>query len=247
MSQAVPSVVITGASGDVGSATAHAFAAAGYRVVAGYRSRKADADALVGALPGTGHLAAHVDVTDRTSLEALRDLVEHHIGSLDVLVNNAGFTEYVAHDDLDGLSDDLFDRIFQTNTRGAFAASRALLPLLKRNTDGLIVHLSSIAGLTGQGSNVAYCASKAALDSMTRSLARALAPDVRVVSVAPGLIDGPYAENLDPTYVEDQRRGTPLGRLASSSDVAAAILSVARDLTFSTGCIIPVDGGRPLA
>ena len=247
MSEGPPAVVITGASGDVGSATAHAFAKAGYRVVAGYRSQQAAAQTLVEALPGSGHSAVHVDVTDRVSLDALRDHVEGDIGALDVLVNNAGFTEYVPHDDLDGLSDDLFDRIFQTNTRGAFAASRALMPLLKREPGGLIVHLSSIAGITGQGSNVAYCASKAALDSVTRSLARALAPDVRVVSVAPGLIDGPYAENLDPSYVEAQRQGTPLGRLASSTDVAAAILSVARDLTFSTGCIIPVDGGRPVA
>jgi len=243
---APPVAVVTGATGDVGRATAHAFAVEGYRVVVGYRRDATAAADLASSLPGTGHDPVHVDVTDAASLAALRRYVEAEVGAVHVLVNNAGVTRYIPHDDLDGLDDALFDRIFATNVRGAFATTRALLPALRRDGPGLVVHVSSIAARTGQGSNVAYCASKAALDSMTRSLARALAPDVRVVSVAPGLIDGPYADALDPAFVDAHRRATPLGRLATSADVASAILAVARDLTFSTGDVLPVDGGRPL-
>jgi len=96
------------------------------------------------------------------------------------------------------------------------------------------------------GSNVAYCASKAALNSMTMSLARALAPQIRVVAVSPGWVMGEYAKRADPAYLQEQIQKTPLGRLATAQDVAAAVLTVATRLNFSSGCIIPVDGGRPL-
>ena len=107
-----------------------------------------------------------------------------------MLVNNAGVTRPVPHDDLDALDDELIDHIFQVNWRGAFATVRALRPLLAAGAGGVVVNISSVAGQTGLGSNIAYCASKAAMDSMTRSLARALAPQIRVVSVAPGWVEG---------------------------------------------------------
>ena len=144
------------------------------------------------------------------------------------------------------LDDELVDSIFRVNVRGALAAARAFKPLLLRSNDGLIVNISSIAGRTGVGSNVAYCASKAALDSVTRSLARALAPNIRVVSVSPGWVLGDYAKRMPPEVLEEQVAKTPLGRVATADDVARAVLAVASSLTFSTGCVIPVDGGRPL-
>ncbi|MCB0186351.1 MAG: SDR family oxidoreductase, partial [Caldilineaceae bacterium] len=167
-------------------------------------------------------------------------------GRLDLLVNNAGITRPVPHADLDGLDDEWIDRIFQTNVRGAFAAIRAFQPLLMRSDAGLVINISSIAGRTGVGSNVAYCASKAAMDSLTRSLARALAPEIRVVSVAPGWVWGDYAARFPEAYIQEQIAKTPLGRIAQPEDVAEAVYAVATQLTFSTGCIIPVDGGRPL-
>jgi 3-oxoacyl-[acyl-carrier protein] reductase len=112
--------------------------------------------------------------------------------------------------------------------------------------DSLIVNISSVAARTGLGSNVAYCASKAALDSVTRSLARALAPRIRVVSVSPGWVLGEYAKKMPAELLETQRSKTPLARLASADDVAKAVVAVASSLAFSTGCIIPVDGGREL-
>jgi 3-oxoacyl-[acyl-carrier protein] reductase len=109
-----------------------------------------------------------------------------------------------------------------------------------------IINISSIAGIYGIGSNVAYCASKAALDSMTRSLARALAPAIRVVSVSPGFVEGEYTKTFDPAFLQNQLDNTPLNRFAMGQDVANAVFAVATQLTFSTGNIITVDGGRLL-
>jgi 3-oxoacyl-[acyl-carrier protein] reductase len=166
-----------------------------------------------------------------------------------VLVNCAGITRFVPHGDLDGLDDALIDDILTTNVRGSFAALRALLPLLKASTQpggGVAVNISSIAARTAMGSNIMYCASKAAVDNMTQSLARALAPAVRVISVSPGLVDTEFVKSLDPTWREEQAARTPLGRLAAPAEVAAAVVAAVRDLTFTTGCILAVDGGRPL-
>jgi 3-oxoacyl-[acyl-carrier protein] reductase len=185
-------------------------------------------------------------VTDRTALAAMAQQVADHYGKLDLLVNNAGITRPVPHADLAGLDDALFDQIMQTNVRGAFACVRAFQDLLMAGAGGTVINLSSIAGRTGVGSNVAYCASKAAMDSLTRSLARALAPQIRVVSVAPGWVWGEYAARMDEAYIQQQIDKTPLGRIAQPEDVAEAVFAVATQLTFSTGCIIPVDGGRPL-
>jgi 3-oxoacyl-[acyl-carrier protein] reductase len=110
----------------------------------------------------------------------------------------------------------------------------------------VVVNISSIAARTAMGSNVMYCASKAALDNMTLSLARALAPAVRVVSVSPGLVDTEFVKSLDAQWRDSQSARTPLGRLALPEEVAAAVMTAVRSLTFSTGCILAVDGGRPL-
>ena len=188
-----------------------------------------------------------LSVGDSRSARTLAEEVKERYGRLDLLVNNAGVTRYVAHDDLDGLDDDLIDQIFRVNWRGAFACIRAFKDLLMDGDGGLVVNISSVAGTTGEGSNVAYCASKAALDSMTRSLARALAPQIRVVSVAPGLVEGDYAQKLDPAWRQAQIERTPLHRLAEAEDVANAVLALATLLPFTTGDIIHVDGGRPLS
>jgi 3-oxoacyl-[acyl-carrier protein] reductase len=123
---------------------------------------------------------------------------------------------------------------------------RALRPLLATHGDGLIVNVSSIAAVTAMGSNVMYCASKAAVDNMTRSLARALAPAIRVASVAPGLSDTEFVKALDQEWRDEQALRTPLRRLASPREVALAVVALATHLRFTTGAVIPVDGGRPL-
>lgn len=242
--------VVTGGAGGIGSAVCRTLAEAGFRVVVGYGRSPEKADALAGELPGGRHLALAADVTDSDGLALLAGAVERELGGCDVLVNAAGITRFVPHADLDALDDELIDGILRTNVRGAIAAVRALRPLLDQSArpgGGVVVNVSSIAAVTGQGSNVAYCASKAALDSVTRSLARALAPTIRVVSVSPGVVDTGFIRSLDPAWREEQLARTPLGRFASPEEVAAAILAVVRDLTFTTGGVVAVDGGRPLS
>lgn len=238
--------VVTGAGGGIGSAICKRLAAAGARVVLTYTKDPANTSALMQTLAGTGHLAVQTQVDDSASCKRLADTVLNNFGALDLLVNCAGITTPVKHDDLEGLTDEWIDRIFNVNVRGAFAMLRAMKPLLEQRAHSTVVNISSIAGVTGVGSNVAYCASKAALDSLTRSLGRALAPKIRVVSVSPGWVLGEYAKRFDPAYIQAQVDATPLKRLATPEDVAETVWAVHTKLTMLTGTIIPVDGGRPL-
>ncbi len=247
-------ILVTGGAGGIGSAICKKMAENGYSVIITYNSNAEKAEKLSQILRGGNHSIFHAPTTDAAKLKDLADFIKEKYGKLDILVNNAGITTPVPHDDLDGLSDEWIDKIMQTNVRGTFAMIRACKELLitatqnsKRETqNSLVVNISSVAAVTGIGSNVAYCASKAAVDSMTRSLARALAPKIRVVSVSPGWVLGEYAKSVDPAYLKMQEDLTPLSRLATPEDVANTIYALATYLTFTTGSIIPVDGGRAL-
>lgn len=237
--------IVTGGGGGIGSAICRRLAKAGAKLVIIDLALE-KAQTVADLLPGDDHLVSDASITDSEALAELAVQLGERYGTVDLLVNNAGITTAVSHDDLEGLTDEWIDRIFQVNWRGSFACVRAFKDLLNAGEGGTIVNISSIAGRTGVGSNVAYCASKAAIDSMTRSLGRALAPNIRVVSVAPGWVLGEYAKRMDPAYIQQQTDLTPLGRLASPEDVAETVWAVATTLTFMTGNIVPVDGGRPL-
>lgn len=241
-------VIVTGGSGEIGAAISTAFAKNNYDVIITFFSNAERANAFIKTLPKGKHAAFKAPTTDADSIASFKEFVIKNYGKLDVLVNNAGITTPVAHSDLDGLTDDWIDKIMQTNFRGSFAMVRAFKSLLEKSKEetALIVNISSIASIFGVGSNVAYCASKAALDSMTRSLARALAPKIRVVSVSPGFVEGEYTASMDPEFLKTQKDNTPLGKFAIGQDVAKAVLATAEQLTFSTGNIITVDGGRLL-
>ncbi len=238
--------LITGGAGGIGSAICIKFAESGYSVIITYNSDKNKAENLLKTLPEGNHAIFHAPNTDAGKLQELSNFIDEKYGKLDVLVNNAGITTPVKHDDLEGLSDEWIDKILQTNVRGTFAMIRAMKPFLEKSNEALIVNISSVSAKSGIGSNVIYCASKAAIDSITRSLARVLAPKIRVVSVSPGWVLGDYTQNIDPDYLQTQIDKTPLGRLANAEDVANTILALTTHLTFTTGSIIPVDGGRLL-
>lgn len=238
--------LVTGASRGIGAATAHALAAAGARVVLTHRDSQAEADAVLAALPGAGHRVVRASASDAHAIGAMVDSIERTEGRLDVLVNNAAMSRVVPHDDLDALDDELFDAIMRTNVRGVFATIRACRALLTADGGGTIVNISSMAATTASGSNVAYCASKAAVDNMTRSLARALAPKVRVLSVAPGLVDTRFTGGWAAEQMAGTAAATPLGALATCEDVADAVLVAVTRLGATTGAVIPVDGGRGL-
>lgn len=237
--------LVTGGAGGIGSAICKRLAQEGIAVIITYNTNAAKATALMNELESNNHSVFHAPVNDSAALKKLAEFIEGKYGRLDILVNNAGITTSVPHDNLDDLTDEWIDKIFATNVRGAFAMVRACKELLMKSTDALIVNISSVAAVTGVGSNVAYCASKAAMDSMTRSLARALAPTIRVLSVSPGFVKGEYSKNFPPDFLKNQLDATPLDRFATPEDVANAVYA-ASTLTFTTGCIIPVDGGRAL-
>ena len=237
--------VVTGGAGGIGSAICRRLAKAGATLVIIDLALE-KAQSLAESLPGGSHFVSDASITNSEELHNLANQVGGRYGKVDLLVNNAGITTPVAHDDLDGLSDEWIDRIFQVNWRGSFACVRVFKELLQAEGGGTVVNISSIAGTTGVGSNVAYCASKAAINSMTRSLARALAPDIRVVAVAPGWVLGEYAKRMDPTYLQQQVDLTPVGRLAAPEDVAETVWAITTKLTMMTGNVVPVDGGRPL-
>jgi 3-oxoacyl-[acyl-carrier protein] reductase len=235
--------LIVGGAGGIGRATGRMFAEVGANVALTHRPGKA---ADVADLPGDSHAAFPADVADTASLLALRDLVKQRYGRLDILVNAAGFTKPVPHADLEALDDELIDRMFQVNWRGQFAAIRTFAPMLKEHDDGLIVSISSISAFTAVGSSIAYCAAKAGIDVMTKALARALAPRVRVLAVSPGVVDTGFVPGRGPDFNEKTSASTPLKRIATADDIAAAIVACATHLGFSTGTTIVVDGGRAL-
>jgi 3-oxoacyl-[acyl-carrier protein] reductase len=245
-----PVAVVTGGAGGIGSRICGALARAGMCVVVGYHRSADSARAVAANLPGEGHAALASPVTDSAALASLAAEIGARYGRCDVLVNCAGTTRFVPHGDLDGLDDALADIILATNVRGPFATVRALRPLLDKSPQpggGVVVNISSIAASMAMGSNVMYCASKAALDNMTKSLARALAPRIRVVSVSPGLVDTDFVRSLDQSWRDEQAARTPLKRLAAPEEVASDVVAAITHLTFTTGAIITVDGGRPLA
>ena len=237
--------LIVGGAGGIGAATALMFAEAGAAVAVTHRPGK-DAAEVLAKLPGTNHAAFPLDIVDAASIAALKAGITETYGRLDVLVNTAGFTKAIPHHDLDALDDALIDQMFAVNWRGQFAVIRAFAPMLKASGDGLIVSISSIAGTNGAGSSIVYGAVKAATDVMTKSLARALAPEIRVLAVAPGAVATGFVPGRGAEFNAKTAATTPLKRVATAEDVASAVLACATHLPYSTGNIIVVDGGRGL-
>ncbi len=242
--------VVTGGAGSMGTIICGALAREGMCVVVGYNRSAEKARALAARLPGDGHAALAAPVTDSAALAAMAAQIDDRYGRCDVLVNCAGITRFVPHGDLDALDDALIENILSTNVRGPFATVRALRPLLEKSNQpggAVIINVSSIAAVTAMGSNVIYCASKAAVDNMTKSLARALAPRIRVVSISPGVVDNDFIRSMDKRWLDEQLARTPLKRLAAPDEVASSVIAAIKHLTFTTGAIIAVDGGRPLS
>jgi 3-oxoacyl-[acyl-carrier protein] reductase len=242
-------VLVVGGAGSIGAVSARRFAELGARVAISHRDAPeelAAASDVVKSLPGEGHIALIADVARTETLKVLRLEIERRFGRLDVLVNAAGFTKPVPHADLDALDDDLIDRMFAVNWRGQFATIRAFAQLLKASGDGLIVSISSIAGTNGIGSSIAYCAAKAGIDVMTKSLARVLAPEVRVLAVAPGVVVTGFVPGRGADFNAKTAATTPLKRIATADDIASAIVACATQLGFATGTTFVVDGGRSL-
>ena len=239
--------VIVGGAGSIGAETAKLLASKGARIAIVHRKDEPRrTDAILQTLQGTGHKVYTASVTDSNSLKMVAAKIKSEMGNANILINAAGFTEPVPTADLDGLTDELIDSIFQVNWRGVFATIRAFAPQLKEALDAVIVNISSIAATTGTGSNLAYAASKAATDLMTKSLAKALSPDMRVVGVSPGVVNTGFVPGRSESFNEKAAAATPLRRVGEAEDVAQAILALTTSIAFATGTTMVVDGGRHL-
>lgn len=238
--------VVIGGSGGIGAASCQRLADAGATIVVGYRTNREKAESLVASLAGTGHIVLPVSITDSESIHSFQSEVRSRFGKVDILVNASGTTTPVPHADLDGLTDSIIDEVFASNWRGVFATIRAFVPMLKLSGEAVIINVSSIAAFKGFGSSVAYCAAKAALDSMTHTLALALAPEVRVLSVSPGMVATGFVPGRTPEQIAAAGAATPLGKTVQPEEVADTIYAAIAHMPLSTGIRIPVDAGRSL-
>lgn len=247
--------LVTGGATGIGRATVLRLARSGASGVAiNYRSARSEAEqvaAEVGEI-GAEAFCVRADVKDEAQIREMLRQVEARFGRLDILVNNAGTTRWIPIQNLDALTDEVWDDILDVNVKGALRCTRAAAPLLARS-QGVVINVASIGGIlaTPTMSSLAYGTSKAALIYLTRGLAMALAPDVRVNAVAPAFTDTPWmrkhhGEGFDQA-VARAASSYPLRRIAAPDDVAGAIVGLITGGDFVTGQTLIVDGGLSLS
>ncbi|WP_051278069.1 SDR family NAD(P)-dependent oxidoreductase [Solimonas flava] len=237
--------IVTGGGTGIGRAVSLRLAAAGCRVAVVYSKSEADADETVeqARRAGGDALAIRADVADDRQARRLVADVVARFGGLDYLVNNAGITQQLPFDDLEAIADDTWDRLIAVNVKGTFHCCRAAAPYL-RAAGGAIVNVGSIAGETGYGSSMPYAVSKAAVHGLTRALARALAPEVRVNGIAPGAVATRWWAGHE--HKMRQLSGDlPLQRISSAEDIADTICALL-DARSLTGQIVRADNGQTL-
>jgi 3-oxoacyl-[acyl-carrier protein] reductase len=246
-------VIVTGSATGLGAAAAKLLARKGCRVVVNFTTSEAEARETEAACQSLGvdTLLCRADVAVDDDCRRMAEAAIARWGRIDGLINNAATTQFVDHTDLEGLSAADFQRIYAVNVVGAFQMTRAVVPNMKAAGRGAIVNVSSIAGVMGVGSSIAYTASKGALNTMTLSLARALGPEIRVNAICPGLITGRWLRRGlgDAAYdalVEQQERTTPLRRAGSPEDMAEAAVWFIEGADLVTGEILIVDAGAHL-
>lgn len=241
--------IVTGSASGIGAACAIELARRGCRTVINYSKSKDAAEETVKACHAAGSdaIAVQADVSQDADCHRLVDATLAKWGQVNGLINNAGTTKFAQHADLDALSSDDFLRIYSTNVVGAYQMIRAVAPTMKKHGEGAIVNMSSIAAVTGIGSSVAYAASKGALNTMTLSLARVLAPEIRINGICPGFVDTSWLQQgLGPRYADTKaayEKRAPLQKVSTPEDVADTVLWLLAGARSVTGEFIIVDGG----
>jgi 3-oxoacyl-[acyl-carrier protein] reductase len=238
--------VVTGGNGGLGQRICHALAKEGCHIAVVYAQSRDQATGVARDLE-RHQVSAHpfaCNVTQRDQVQGLVDDVVARFGSLDILVNDAAYNKSIRFQDLDGLTYEEWTKIIDVNLTGPMLLTKAVGPVMKRQGAGRIVNISSVAGLGPTGSSIAYAVSKAGLIHLTKCMAVALAPEVLVNCVAPGLLEGTRATaNLRPEVVEAGRKGALLGVAADKDDCADQVVTMCRTNTM-TGQTIVIDAGR---
>jgi ketoreductase RED2 len=234
--------LVTGSSSGIGEAIARRLSSLGAAVVINSAS-SVEAGTRIAAELGHDALYVQADIADKAAGERLLAATIARFGKLDILVNNAGWTTPVPHHDLAALTDEIFTRTFDINVTGTWMLTKAALPHLMQSEDGNVINITSIAGVRPVGSSIAYSMAKAALNQMTRLLAKSCGP-VRVNAVAPGLVETPWTKDWQAQH-EAVKARAPLKRSATPEDCVEATLGLLRS-RYATGHIFVVDGGLTL-
>ena len=235
--------IVTGSSSGIGESTAHRLAELGAHVVVN-SSSSVEAGKRVASSLATKGAYVQADISDKAQGQHLIDETLKTFGKLDILVNNAGWTTLVQHGDLDGLTDEIFDKTFKVNVYGTWWLTKAAIPHLRKSDDGNVVNITSIAGVRPVGSSMAYAMTKAALNHMTVLLAKSYGP-VRFNAVAPGLVQTPWTKDWGGVMHDFVSKASPLKRSAYASDCSEAVLGVIRN-PHMTGQVLVIDGGFTL-
>ncbi len=238
--------VVTGSATGIGRAVAWSLAERGYAVTVNYSKSRTEAEETADGVRSRGAdvLLVSANIADDAAVRAMIARTTDEFGGLDVLVNNAGTTHFIPHNDLEAVTDQVWDDILGVNIKGTFYACRAAMPSLKAR-QGNIVNIASVAGIGGSGSSIPYAASKGAMITLTKSLSRAFAPEVRVNAVAPGPVQTRWlADHQD--MVTEAMKATPLKRPATAEDIAAVTIFLACETTLVTGQVVVADGGRTI-
>ena len=241
--------LVTGASGDIGGAIARKLASAGAHIVVTYVGAEEAAERTVAEISEAGGSATKykLDQREPDQIESCIQHIDAEYGTLDILINNAAWNIGIPFPDLDALTPDIWDRVLETNLRAPFLLARAGASLLKAGTGGHIVNVSSTGGIAPGSRSIAYSSSKAGLNHLTRCLAVAMAPEVAVNCIAPGLVeDTRMANRLPDAVAEGARQQALLGRVGQVEDIAEQALTFVTSTSIS-GQIMVVDGGMPIA
>lgn len=238
--------IVTGGGTGIGKAVSIELAKRGARVVVNYSRSREDAEETVRTIQEGGGTAVAVqaNVAKETEVQAMVGRAAREFGSVDILINNASITRYIAMNDLESVNDEAWDELYQVNVKGMFYCARAAAVEMKKQKQGVIVNLGSIAGITGSGSSLPYAVSKAAVHGLTRSLARALAPEIRVSSVAPGAVATRWWAGRE-QQMEQLAGSLLLNRISSPEDIAHMICAVVEQDSL-TGQVITVDAGQTM-
>jgi 3-oxoacyl-[acyl-carrier protein] reductase len=237
--------LVTGGGTGLGKEIALQLAAKGSAVAVNYSRSEKEAAETVGEIEAAGGraIAVRADVSSSAQVNAMVDRVVSELGSLQILVNNAGMTVFVPFPDLEGLKEEDWDRIQQVNTKGMWLCSRAAAPHMKKAGRGRIVSTTSVSGVRAGGSSIAYAVSKAGMQMLSRCLAQALAPEITVNTIAPGLMETRWSAGWGPEALERMANEAPLKRHPTLKDIAAGAVFLCENDSM-TGQTLVIDSGR---